>query len=448
LDHAQRSPTHGLLGEHEDEIRRSLAENKVITVWKRQVVPVLPGTSLSSFRRWIKDKMPDVVSVNQVTVWRPEVAPGEEAQVDFGFMGAWQDPVSGKQVRVWAFIMVLSHSRHMFVAPVLKMDSGTWLRCHIQAFEFFAGAPRRLVLDNLKSGVVKPDTYDPEINREYARLAKHYGSLPDPCRAGHPKDKPRVERQVSYVRESMWTGVRFGSMEHMQKHCRNWCAKEAGTRIHGTTHWKPVEYYMQHEKQHMLPLPLERFEVFEWTQAKVAQDSHCQVKRARYSVPFKYLGRTLTVRAGEKTVEFYYEDELVKTHVRRFDRGTSTHMPDLPEQTTAFFLHTPQVCLQRALEIGAGVHGVVLSLLNQGAFTHLRQAQGVLRLQQKHGSDRLNTACRMALSCDDAHYRTVKRILENQMDLQQAARRVDRSRSVGAYLHGSDAFSVTSSREE
>ena len=136
--------------------------------------------------------MPEVVTENQVSVWRPEVAAGEEAQIDFGFLGTWQDPVNGKQVRVWAFIMVLSHSRHMFVAPVFRMDSATWLGCHIEAFEFFGGAPRRLVLDNLKGGVVKADIYDPEINREYARLAKHYGSLPDPCRAGHPTDKGYV----------------------------------------------------------------------------------------------------------------------------------------------------------------------------------------------------------------------------------------------------------------
>ena len=227
-----------------------------------------------------------------------------------------------------------------------------------------------------------------------------------------------------------------------------WCVEEAGARIHGTTHWKPLEYYEQHEKQHMLPLPAERFEVFEWTQAKVAQDSHCQVKKARYSVPFRLLGRMLEVRVGEKIVEFYLDDELVKTHVRRFHRGTTTHMPDLPEQKTAFFLHTPQVCLQKASEIGPAVHDVVLSLLNQGAFTHLRQAQGVLRLEQKHGGERLNAACKMALSCDDPHYRTVKRILDNQMDLLNYGRRSDRSAGVGAYLHGLSAFTLTTPREE
>ncbi|MGE5541787.1 MAG: Mu transposase domain-containing protein [Bacillota bacterium] len=198
----------------------------------------------------------------------------------------------------------------------------------------------------------------------------------------------------------------------------------------------------------MLALPAERFEVFEWTTAKVAPDSHCQVKRARYSVPFRLLRRTLSVRVGEKTVEFYHGEDLVKTHLRRFDRGTSTDMTDLPDEKTAFYLRTPQVCLQKASQIGTSVHDVVLVLLNQGAFTHRRQAQGILRLEQKHGAGRLNTACKMALSCDDPQYRTIRRILDNQMDLFFIKEPADRSASVGAYLHGSDAFAFAQSPRE
>jgi transposase len=92
--------------------------------------------------------------------------------------------------RVWAFVMVLSLRRHMFVKPVFRMDAKTWVECHILAFEFFGGVPRRIALDNLKGGVLKPSTYDPAFNRDYAQMASHYGILVDPCRQGHPKDSP------------------------------------------------------------------------------------------------------------------------------------------------------------------------------------------------------------------------------------------------------------------
>jgi hypothetical protein len=96
LDHAQRSPTYALLEPHQEKLREALGQNRVITVWRREVAPALPGLSLSSFRRWVQEVMPEVLSDLQVTVWRPEVAPGEEAQVDFGYLGLWLDPVTHK----------------------------------------------------------------------------------------------------------------------------------------------------------------------------------------------------------------------------------------------------------------------------------------------------------------------------------------------------------------
>jgi len=85
--------------------------------------------------------------------------------------------------------MVLAHSRHMFVQPVITMDQRAWSDAHIAAFTFFGGAPARIVPDNLATGVSKADLYDPKINRAYAELAEHYGVLIDPGRARKPKDK-------------------------------------------------------------------------------------------------------------------------------------------------------------------------------------------------------------------------------------------------------------------
>jgi transposase len=126
-------------------------------------------------------------------VLRPYPAePGAEAQVDYGRLGRWLDPAAGKPVTVWAFVMVLACSRHMFVRPVIRLDQQVWSECHVKAFAFFGGVPARLVPDNLKTGVDRPDLYDPKINRAYAELAAHYRFLPDPARAFRPADKPRV----------------------------------------------------------------------------------------------------------------------------------------------------------------------------------------------------------------------------------------------------------------
>lgn len=120
---------------------------------------------------------------------RLEVDPGSQAQVDFGYAGLMLDPVSGKTRRAWAFIMSLSYSRHRFVRFVFRQDIPTWIDCHIRAFEFFGGVPASVVLDNLKAGVVKPDIYDPTLNRAYAELERHYGFVADPAKVASPKLK-------------------------------------------------------------------------------------------------------------------------------------------------------------------------------------------------------------------------------------------------------------------
>jgi transposase len=166
------------------------------------------AASVASFRRYVNANLPEEVRRSQVTVWNPRPSEaGEQAQIDYGQLGRWLDPVSGKLRTVQAFVMVLPYSRHMFVRPVLKMDQRTWTECHVAAFEFFAGTPARLVPDNLKTGVDKPDLYDPKLNRSYAEMAAHYGCLIDPARALKPRDKPRVAYCTSsgrFVRSSRW----------------------------------------------------------------------------------------------------------------------------------------------------------------------------------------------------------------------------------------------------
>ena len=169
--------------------------------------------SVASLRRWVRANLPEDARRAQVTVLRDTVAPGCEAQIDYGKLGMWLDPRTARRRTVWAFVMVLCCSRHMFVRPTLIMDQAEWTTAHVEAFAFFGGVPARLVPDNLKTGVDRPDLYDPKINRAYAELAAHYGTLVDPARALKPKDKAQVERPMPYVRDSFWRGREFASLE-------------------------------------------------------------------------------------------------------------------------------------------------------------------------------------------------------------------------------------------
>ena len=182
-----------IAGHHDYIVAQMKAGVRMSTICQRLRDEHGLAASVASFRRYVAANIPEEARRSQVTVWNPHPAEaGEQAQIDYGQLGRWLDPVTGKLRTVWAFVMVLACSRHMFVRPVLTMDQRAWTECHVAAFGFFGGVPARLVPDNLKTGVDKPDLYDPKINRSYAELAAHYGCLIDPARAVKPRDKPRV----------------------------------------------------------------------------------------------------------------------------------------------------------------------------------------------------------------------------------------------------------------
>lgn len=186
VDAKARSLTWPAIDVHRERIGEMLKTNTVTTVHQRLRDEHGLAVGITSFRTYVDAEFPDSTDRDRVTVLRPEVPAGEEAQIDYGFLGTWLDPVAQRARRVWAFVMVLAASRHMFVRPVLSMDAGSWVAAHVAAFEFFGGAPRRLVPDNLATGVDKPDIYDPKVNRAYGDLAAHYGCLVDPARRGKP----------------------------------------------------------------------------------------------------------------------------------------------------------------------------------------------------------------------------------------------------------------------
>jgi IstB-like ATP binding protein len=348
-------------------------------------------------------------------VRKDDPPPGQEAQIDYGYLGQWTDPATGKGCRVWAFVMVLSASRHLFVRSVLAMTLAAWIQEHVLALGFFGGAPRRLVTDNLKASVIRPDLYDPKLNRTYAELAGHYGVLIDPARARKPKDKPRVERPIPYVRDSFFAGRDFASLEAMQQAAVRWSLQVAGRRacrpLGGA---QPLVMFQASEQPALLALPAEPYELAVWATPKVAADCHISVDGALYSVPFRLVGRHVDVRSTPRLVEVFVEGKLVKTHVRAQRGRRNTDWSDYPPEKVAFLEKTPAWCRQRALDAGPHVGQLVADLLAGPAGHaqhHLRAAQGVLRLAERYGTARLDAACQRALTAGDPSYRTVKGIL-------------------------------------
>ncbi len=434
VDAKARSFTYRVINAHRALIATMLATNTVTTVHQRMRDDHGLDVKISSFRRYVQLEFPARIEVASVTVWRPDVPAGDEAQIDYGYLGQWHDPLTDRVRRVWAFVMVLACCRHMFVRPVLIMDTTAWLEAHVAGFEFFGVTPARLVPDNLKTGVIKPDLYDPKLNRAYAELAEHYGCLIDPARASKPKDKARVERMMPYVRDSFWQGRTWTSLEAMQTAAVVWSGEVAGMRSHrGIDGAQPAVVFRAVSQSKMRPLPHQTFELAMWSRPKVAPDCHIAVGGVLYSVPWRWIGTKVDARLTAYRIEVFVGLDLVKSH-QRASKGRVTDPADYPPDKVAFFQRTPVWCRHRAAEIGPNTIIVINDLLAVNVLHQLRAAQGIIGLATKHTPARVDAACRRAVEVGDPSYRTIRGILaagtENDNQPQPVAPQAP------AHLHG------------
>lgn len=368
--------------------------------------------SYSSFKRYMNIKYPK----EPRNCLRIEVHAAQEAQVDFGSAGMMFDPDTGKMRRAHGFVMTLSYSRLPYVEFVFDQGQATWVKCHKHAFEFFGGVPQRIVLDNLKSGILRPNTYDPIFNRAYAECSKHYGFIIDPAKIARGDHKGKVERKIPVVRQQFLSFDDFRDINDANDRVKQWCLHDYGMQIHGTIRKKPFEVFKAEEQQLLKSLPEEKFDMPLWKEAKVHPDHHVVFAKNYYSMPTRYVGKKVFARGGLHTVQMFYEGELVKTHKRSYGEGVwKTDETDYPPEKSKYLLKTTGYYQQEALKHGEYVRQVVARIMTEHAYRNLRKVQAVFRLADKYGSETLNLACRRCNFYEDYRMSTLKRILVKEL---------------------------------
>jgi transposase len=349
---------------------------------------------------------------------RIEVKPGDEAQVDFGYAGRIVDPATGKRRKAWAFIMTLSWSRHQYAVLVFDQKIDTWLRCHREAFDWFGGVPRKIVIDNLKAGITKAVFYDPVPQRNYRDFAEHYGFLIAPCRPRAAWHKGKVESGVHYVKRNFLAGRAFADVHAANVALRHWVLEEAGLRTHGTTKERPLERFREVEQAALLPLPVDPYDMGLWKQATLHPDCHVIVDGAYYSAPHRLIGEHLWVRTNGREVHIFHDWERIASHAWGPPGTRRTIDAHYPPAKQAWLQATPAACRERARAIGPATTELVERLFNDRPLDRTRTVHAILRLASKYGNPRLEAAARRALHFNDLAHRTVKNILEQGLDQQ------------------------------
>ena len=346
-------------------------------------------------------------------VVRVEREPGEEAQVDFGYSGIRLDPVSGRQRKSWLFVMTLSNSRHQYGCFVVDQKMETWVRCHREAFAWFGGVPRKIVIDNIKSGIIKTVLADPVLSEPYRRMAIHYGFTVSPCRPRTPEHKGKVESGVHYVKRSFLAGQEFGDILAMNERLLEWIMTKAGTRDHGTTHEAPLKRF-EVEKEKLRPLPETPFELFRAHYGTVRDDCHIYVEGRAYSAPWELIGQKVEVLEGERVTEIFHQTKRITTHPTVKHRGgREIRLEHYPPEKRGYLENTPAVCQKRAMAVGPNCEMVITRLLSDEVVDRLKGAQLILSLGEKHGRTDLELACRRAIFYDQVSYLKVKAIIRS-----------------------------------
>jgi hypothetical protein len=210
--------------------------------------------------------------------------------------------------------MTLAFSRHQYAEVVKDQKIATWLGCHRRAFEFFAGVPAKVMIDNLKATITKACWHDPEVQRSYAECAEGYGFLVSPCPPRDPKKKGRVESGVKYIKRNFMPLREFRNLTDANRQLKEWIFETAGTRVHGTTKQQPTALFADIEKEVLKPLPDVPPELATWAKHKLHGNCHLQFEKAFYSAPFRLVHSELWVRASETTVKIFKNHTLQAIH--------------------------------------------------------------------------------------------------------------------------------------
>jgi len=338
--------------------------------------------------------------------------PGVELQVDFGYLGMLTDMATGKRRKVHALIFTAVYSRYMFVWLSYSQTLAAVIAGTEAAWAFFGGVFAVIVPDNLKPVVNKADPVNPQLSDGWLDYAQHAGFGTDCARVSSPKDKPRVERAVQYVRNNFWAGENFTSLDEAQDAATRWCATTAGMRTHGTTCARPAEVFTKAELPQLGPVP-PAYDPPILRTVKVHRDYHAEIGKALYSLPEQWIGSQLQARADSELVRFYHRGQLVKTHPRQPAGGRHTDPADLPEHRSAYAMRDVNRLIATATSHGPNIGIYAERLLDHDLpWTRMRAVYGLLGLVKRYGPTPVDTACDTALRLDVVSIPKIASMLE------------------------------------
>jgi len=332
------------------------------------------------------------------------------------------DRETGQVHEAAIFVAVLGASNYTYAEATWNRNLASWIGSHIRTLEFFQGVPAVTVPDNWKTAVKDPCYYEPDLNPTYRDFAQHYGTVIIPARVRKPRDKAKVEAGVLIVERWILAALRkytFHTLAELNLAIRELLVKlnQRKFRKLDTTREKLFE---ELERPALKPLPPESFTFAEWKKARVNIDYHVEIERHYYSVPYQLVHQEVEARIAAATVEIFLKGRRIVTHTRSFVPGKHTTLPEHRPKKHQNLEWTASRMVERGLVIGTSTAAALERIMESRKHPELgyRSCLGVLRLGERYGRERLETACRRAVALNACSYRRIKSMLETGLDRQ------------------------------
>ena len=339
----------------------------------------------------------------------------QKMEVDFaGQTFTMTEPLTGEIMTIVVFVAILPYSQYIYAEGMLSTREPQWIEVNNHALDYFGGVPALVVCDNCKQAViVNKDWIEPELNKDYADWADHYGTVILPAKVRKPKFKSSVENAVGILEKGLFHKLeeqQYFSLDQFNKDL--WKELEALNKEPFKKKEHNRYYYWEEEKLELMPLPSMHYEYMERKTAKVSSDFHVRFDNAYYSVDKAFLHKKVSIKASSSVVRIYsLAGEFLYEWPRATRKGQwSTDPEHLPENYKGFTQWNGPYFIQKASLVGKNTETVIRTILKSRQYEvqTYRMCLGILNFTKKYSNKALEECCKQAISLNKQKYTFIK----------------------------------------
>jgi len=340
---------------------------------------------------------------------RFESLPGKQMQIDWGHFGSI---AYGNTLRkLYALAVIEAHSRMLYVIFTHSQNQETLHRCLVDAFLYFGGTPKEMVVDNMLTAVTERVGAMIRFNESFLDFLRVFSITPLACNIRAPHEKGKIESSIKYLRYNFWPLRTFTDLDDVNHQVWAWLEK-ANQRLHQTTREKPVDRFVK-EALRALPDPLPDFR--ETQTLKVYKDFGIRFDCNVYTVPPRLVGKSVTLKADHRTLSIYYKEKQVATHLRTWKKNQRIDLASHSEQVKKL---KKKISMDRQIMIfmSLGQEAVdYLEKLFDASQPVKKTVDQLLKLNDEYGTSSLIYALKKALDHKLYGYGYIQNILYQEM---------------------------------